>query len=326
MTRCISKFVGRTYNRTSSEILLPSCSISTSSASLSRFIPKHNPVRDEDVELLQQLINGNKPISVLTGAGISTESGLPDYRSQEVGLFARTTYKPITIQAFLQDPERRQGYWARNYIAWPSFRDFQPNVTHKILADWKSEGIISTLVTQNVDCLHQKAGCEDVIELHGNSFTVNCLSCSYRMDRNDFQNILNDLNPDFKVGAREGLEIRPDGDISISPEVAKSFIYPGCPECKGLLKPSVVFFGENVTKEVVDSVYSGITKSNFLLILGSSLEVYSGYRFLLHALENKAKVVIVNIGKTRADRLNPKPGLHFIRARVGHLLPRIQVS
>ena len=298
---------------------------STSSLS-SRFIPKHDPAKDEDVQLLQELINKNQAICVMTGAGVSTESGLPDYRSHEVGMFARTTYKPITIQAFVNDAERRQAYWARNYIAWPSFRDFKPNICHVTLSRWQEKGVLSCLVTQNVDTLHQKSGSADVIELHGNSFTIHCLKCSYRIDRHHFQKVLDLLNPDFKVGSKEGLEMRPDGDINISAEVSRSFKYPDCPHCQGLLKPAVVFFGDNVPKDVVERVYSGIKSSNSMLILGSSLEVYSGYRFVLYALELKKPVIIVNIGSTRADRLvESNSGLHFIRARVGEILPKIAV-
>jgi NAD-dependent deacetylase sirtuin 4 len=315
----LSKFLSRLPFRSSTRYA------ATSSVS-SRFVPKHDPVTEEDVELVERLISQGHPICVLTGAGISTESGLPDYRSHEVGLFARTTYKPITIQAFVGDAERRQGYWARNYLAWPSFRDFKPNVSHEILAKWQSKGIVSSLVTQNVDTLHQKAGSKDVVELHGNSFTIHCMKCSYKIERDNFQKVLDFLNPDFKVGVKQGLEIRPDGDINISTEVAHTFKYPDCPTCKGLLKPSVVFFGDNVQKDVVDNVYKGIQGCKLMLILGSSLEVYSGYRFLLHALENKKTIVIVNIGPTRADRLmHSKTGLHFIRARVGDVLSKISV-
>jgi len=260
----------------------------------------------------------------LTGAGVSTESGLPDYRSHDVGLFARTTYKPITIQAFLKDPDRRQAYWARNFIAWPGFRSSEPNVTHFTLTEWQRKGLVSSLVTQNVDRLHQKAGSIDVIELHGNSAQVQCISCCFKIDRDNFQIILNQLNPDFKIGFNEGLQVRPDGDIQISPQVAELFKYPSCPECNGILKPTVVFFGENVPKEVVNSVYSGISKSQLLLILGSSLQVYSGYRFVLHALENAKPVVIVNIGPTRADHLSSKSGVLFVRGRVGEVVSRIK--
>ncbi|KAI1294906.1 NAD-dependent protein deacylase Sirt4 [Halotydeus destructor] len=290
--------------------------------SLGNFVPKHELATDDEVEALSDFLSFHRTITVLTGAGISTESGLPDYRSEEVGLYARSNHKPIEQKEFVENEERRKRYWARNYNGWPRLVNIQPNIAHRTLADWESRGKINLLVTQNVDRLHQKAGSKNVIELHGSGYTVKCLSCTYRVARTQFQNTLDSLNGHLKEDfARASDEIRPDGDVELSESLVSRFIVAPCPGCGGLLKPDIVFFGDNVPKERVLNVYRSIESTEALLVIGSSLHVYSGYRFILHAKDHGKPTAIVSIGKSRADHLD---NVLFVRRRAGDILPRIR--
>lgn len=176
------------------------------------FIPKHGEVCQHYIEQLQELIDGSPRLLILTGAGVSTESGIPDYRSEGVGLYARSNHKPIQHQDFMKFKHMRQRYWARNYFGWPKFSSVQPNTTHHTLARWESKEKILAIITQNVDRLHHKAGSKSVIELHGCAYEVKCMNCSHIISRNDFQKVLTSLNSHLKV---DRVEVRPDADVEL---------------------------------------------------------------------------------------------------------------
>ena len=259
----------------------------------------------------------DKPkILVLTGAGCSTESGIPDYRSANVGLYARTNHKPIQMQDFVKSANTRRRYWARNYVGWERFSSIKPNSTHIKLAKMERELRLSGVITQNVDTLHTKAGSKDVIELHGSGFEVICLSCKYSIDRHDFQLILNQLNPEV---VDTSTMMRPDGDVELSQETVDNFVIPPCPDCGGNLKPKIVFFGDNVPMERIQRIVRKGIDSDGLLVLGSSLTVFSGFRIVLQTKEIGLPVAIVNIGETRGD---PKADLK-INAKVGDIIPKL---
>lgn len=267
----------------------------------SSFIPKHKPVEDKDVQLLKDFIFSSVNLVALTGAGISTESGIPDYRSEGVGLYARTNHKPIQYQEFIKHPHTRQRYWARNFVGWERFSSVQPNDTHKILQHLEEEGPLSCVITQNVDNLHQKAGSQNVITLHGSAFTVICTNCNTKVDRYKVQEELKIDNP--MAFENIATMIRPDGDVEIPLEFVEKFKTPKCKTCHYDLKPDIVFFGDNVPKAIVHQVEQTVHNCDSLLVLGSSLQVFSSYRIILQALDECKNICIVNIGPTRADKL-----------------------
>lgn len=281
------------------------------------YVPKHNLVQDCDINYLEDFLLSRPNILVLTGAGISTESGIPDYRSENVGLYARSNHKPIQHMEFVKSVSVRQRYWTRNYVGWPKFSSTIPNATHYALAKFEREGRIQGIVTQNVDRLHSKAGTKNVIEVHGSGFIVMCLSCDYEIDRHEFQNILNTLNPEFHIQAPD--MIRPDGDVEIPQQFVDNFKVPPCPQCGGSLKPKIVFFGDNVPKKTVDKINRMIYDSDGLLVLGSSLTVFSGYRIALETKDLNLPVSIVNIGETRGDHL----AYIKISAKCGDIIPKL---
>ena len=184
------------------------------------FVPANRPLLEEELNVLQNFLRRTDRLFVMTGAGVSTESGIPDYRSEKVGLYARTDHRPIQYQEFLKSADRRQKYWARNFVAWPQFSSFQPNICHQMLAQWERDGRILWLVTQNVDALHTKAGSRKVTELHGCSHRVHCLNCSYKMTRPDMQKLIIEFNPDWNI---ESVDIAPDGDVQLRDEEVKNF-------------------------------------------------------------------------------------------------------
>lgn len=281
------------------------------------FVPKHSPVEESDIRILENFILDSKRIFILTGAGISTESGIPDYRSDEVGLYARSNHKPVQYLEFLKKPDVRQRYWARNYIGWERFSGCEPNATHKSIRDLEIiHNKVSAVVTQNVDSLHFKAGSKNVIELHGTAYRVLCLRCNNSYTRYDIQDYLRELNPEMR---ETSTMIRPDGDVEISQEKIKEFKPPFCKNCGGVLKPDIVFFGDNVPKNRVQQVQDCVSNSDSILVLGSSLSVFSGYRIILQAKEENKKIMIVNIGPTRADKIVKLR----ISAKCGDILPKI---
>lgn len=184
------------------------------------FVPICEEASAHELEKLQHFINDHHKLFVLTGAGISTESGIPDYRSEGVGLYATSTTRPVTFADFLKNSSVRQRYWARNFVGWPKFSSFQPNRAHYILSDWERQRRVHWLVTQNVDALHYKAGSQNVTELHGSAHRVHCLSCSFTVTRHEMQDMIQELNPGWSVQAAG---VRPDGDIDISADLIKDF-------------------------------------------------------------------------------------------------------
>lgn len=226
-------------------------------------MPRHLPPSPQEVYQLSSFISSHAPLLLLTGAGVSTESGIPDYRSEGVGLYARSNHRPMKIQEFLSSPAAQRRYWARNYFGWPRFSRLEPNRCHQTISNWEQEypQVISGLVTQNVDGLHQKAGSLGVIELHGTGHLVKCLECDYQINRALFQNVLQDMNSHLPVELAEEEDnpqdkIRPDGDVHLVESAIQSFNLAPCPKCGvGPLKPDIVFFGDNVPRHRVDKIY-----------------------------------------------------------------------
>nr|ALS04486.1 NAD-dependent deacetylase sirtuin-4 [Acartia pacifica] len=219
----------------------------------------------------------------------------------------------------MERPMARQSYWARNFIGWPRWSNFQPNLSHRTLARWEDTGKISQLVTQNVDQLHYKAGSRNVVELHGTNSLVRCMSCCYYLPRMQFQRILEQQNPTMIPRVAD---IRPDGDVELTEDEVKQFKVPSCPKCSGFLKPNVVFFGDNVPRPRVDQVRRKVDESDSLLVIGSSLYVFSAFRFINQAVENRIPIAIINIGPTRGDKMADLK----IEAKSGDVLPNIDFA
>ncbi|MEM5421521.1 NAD-dependent protein deacetylase [Paraburkholderia ferrariae] len=249
------------------------------------------------LDALQAFVERHPRLFVLTGAGISTDSGIPGYRDEN-GAWKRSP--PITLQEFLGSESMRRRYWARSLIGWPTVGLAQPNGAHHALARLGAAGYARTLVTQNVDGLHQRAGSRDVIELHGSIAQVHCLDCGAQYTRASIQPELEARNPAI-VGA--SAEPAADGDAHLDFDGANAFHVPACAACGGMLKPSVVFFGENVPRERVASASNALDEADAVLVVGSSLMVYSGYRFCAWAQQRGKPVAAINMGKTRADPL-----------------------
>ncbi|CAL9704793.1 unnamed protein product [Knipowitschia caucasica] len=264
------------------------------------FVPPVSSTDVQYVEQLQDFVSRARHLFVLTGAGLSTESGIPDYRSEKVGLYARTTRRPMDHMEFVRSAKSRQRYWARNFVGWPQFSSHQPNTAHKALQQWEQRSKLHWLVTQNVDALHSKAGQRRLTELHGCIHRVICLGCSNISGREDLQRRFENLNPEWTAHAGA---VAPDGDVFLEDEQVLNFRVPPCGHCGGILKPHVTFFGDSVSKPKVQFVHEKLAESDAVLVVGSSLQVYSGYRFLLAANDRKIPVAIINIGSTRADHL-----------------------
>jgi NAD-dependent SIR2 family protein deacetylase len=255
---------------------------------------------------LTDFIAGAKRLVVLTGAGCSTESGIPDYRSPGG---AWTRHKPIYFSAFVRSAEVRRFYWARSYRGWPRFDRARPNAAHHALAQLEAQGRVHQLITQNVDDLHQEAGSRAVVQLHGRNRVVVCLDCGGEIAREEMQQRLADLNAEWLAAAPwhnlrgEEADFAPDGDADVARELVGDFRVPECHRCGGVLKPAVVFFGESVPREKVTYAMSRVDEADALLVVGSSLTVWSGFRFAKRAAERGLPLAIVNIGPTRADDL-----------------------
>ncbi|MFA7279408.1 MAG: NAD-dependent protein deacetylase [Sterolibacterium sp.] len=246
---------------------------------------------------LSGFITQHRPVLVLTGAGCSTDSGIPDYRD-EAGQWRRR--QPVTHQEFLAAPAVRQRYWARSMVAWPNFQRAAPNAVHRILADLEKAGYVSCLVTQNVDGLHQEAGQDRLIEIHGNIGQVVCMACGEQSTRAALQQRLESHNPRF-CGLTAPLA--PDGDADFAVKDLSDFVIPGCRNCGGVLKPDVVFFGDNIPRPRVTAAMAALGEAAALLVVGSSLMVYSGFRFCQQAQALGKPIAAVNRGITRADHL-----------------------
>ncbi len=235
-------------------------------------------------------------VVVLSGAGLSTESGIPDYRGP-TGTLRRAT--PMTYQTFVGDGVARRRYWARSHLGWRTITRAVPNAGHRAVADLQRAGLIAGIVTQNVDGLHQAAGATGVIELHGSLADVTCLTCGDLIPRSELDRRLREANPVFDAAVAA---VNPDGDVDLADDDLTGFHVVDCGVCgSGILKPDVVFFGENVPRSRVDRCFEMVASARVLLVLGSSLTVMSGRRFVLAALRAGTPVVIVNQGATRLD-------------------------
>lgn len=234
---------------------------------------------------------------VLTGAGISLPSGIPTYRDSN-GKW--TGSQPIQHADYLKDAAIRQRYWARSLVGWRNFGKAQPNAAHTALAQAEQLGRLSLLVTQNVDRLHQRAGSEQVVDLHGRLDQVVCLDCEALSDRAALQLRLEEANSDFDVQASQ---LRPDGDADVPDELIARVQVPTCEACGGVLKPDVVFFGDNVPRDRVALCQQTLAESDAMLVIGSSLQVYSGFRFCRQASMLGIPLFCINPGATRADEL-----------------------
>jgi NAD-dependent SIR2 family protein deacetylase len=234
-------------------------------------------------------------VLILTGAGISTESGIPDYRGP-TGLARRA--EPMTYQTFTGSAAARQRYWARSHLGWRHIAGAAPNAGHHAVAELDGRGLLTGIITQNVDGLHQAAGAPAVTELHGNIGRVACLGCGQRTPRADLDRRLRAANPGWDAQVSH---INPDGDAVLDSGAVTGFRVVDCGSCGGLLKPDVVFFGENVPPPRVAGCYDMVGRSGALLVLGSSLTVMSGYRFVRRAAQQGIPVAIINQGRTRGD-------------------------
>ena len=261
---------------------------------------------------------------VLSGAGLSTDSGIPDYRGPTG---ARRTQAPMTYQAFTRDPVARHRYWARSHVGWRHIARADPNAGHRAVADLQASGLLVGIVTQNVDGLHQAAGARDVVELHGSLDRVVCLHCRALSDRGELADRLHAANPRFDAVATR---INPDGDAELPDEALAGFVMVPCAVCgTDALKPDVVYFGEPVPKDRVARSFALTDAARSVLVLGSSLTVMSGYRFVLRAAARGRPVAIVNQGVTRGDdradvRIDAPLGqvLPDLAARVGATWPQ----
>jgi NAD-dependent SIR2 family protein deacetylase len=237
-------------------------------------------------------------VLVLSGAGMSTGSGIPDYRGPN-GAYARG-HQPMTYQNFLRNEDGRRRYWARSHVGWNTFSRAQPNAAHVAVAQMERDGFVDSVITQNVDGLHQSAGSSHVIDLHGRLNRVICLNCGAMQDRTEVHERLVEVNPDFSTHVNR---INPDGDYEIPDGQLVDFKIVSCKACQGILKPDVVYFGESVPVKRVDAAFELVNRCSTLLVLGSSLMVYSGRRFVDHAHKNGKTVVIINQGETRCDHI-----------------------
>ena len=252
-------------------------------------------------------------VVVLSGAGLSTDSGIPDYRGPS-GSARRTT--PMTYQAFTRDPVARRRYWARSHLGWRTIGEARPNDGHRAVARLQELGALDGIITQNVDGLHQAAGATDVVELHGNLARITCLDCGELTTRTALADRLDATNPDFAATASA---INPDGDAELDDTELDGFTVVDCTGCGGMLKPDVVYFGETVPPERVARSFELVGDARTLLVLGSSLTVMSGRRFVLRAVKDGVRVAIVNRGVTRGE---PYAGL-LVDAPLGIVLPHL---
>lgn len=270
-----------------------------------------------------ELLRGRR-IVALAGAGCSTESGIPDYRGSDAELRKRS---PIQYGEFVGRAEARTRYWSRSTIGWPRFSAKRPNPAHDALARLEAAGSVRGIITQNVDGLHHAAGSRRVVELHGSLASVRCLDCAGLTSRDRVQERILAMNPGWierleRRTSRARLASAPDGDAEIPAWALEGFRVPDCGACGGVLKPDVVLFGENVPKDRVDEAWRLFEEGDALLVLGSSLTVYSGRRFVYRAVRDRVPIVVINIGATRADDVAAVK----VEARLGHVLPGLAES
>ena len=258
-------------------------------------VPPPSPGEERQLQRAVRLLAG-KRLALLTGAGLSTDSGIPDYRGPDA-----PPRNPMTYQQFVGDPDLRRRYWARNHVGWHHLRAAAPNAGHYAVVELQRRGLLAGVITQNVDRLHSAAGAADVIDLHGRYDQVICLSCQTRFPRSEIARLLTDLNPGYLERTRIDGEMAPDADADIAD--TDDFHVAECPVCGGMLKPDFVYFGENVPKDRVADAFAVVDAASALLVAGSSLTVMSGLRFVRHAAKTAKPVVIINRGFTRGDSL-----------------------
>ncbi|MFC8302648.1 NAD-dependent protein deacetylase [Specibacter sp. NPDC057265] len=274
--------------------------------------PKEMAVVDSIAAMLK-----GRPVALLTGAGLSTDSGIPDYRGP-----GSAPRNPVTYQEFMNDAPLRRRYWARNHLGWAHMRQAAPNAGHYAVAALEQAGQLTGIITQNVDRLHESAGAREVVDLHGRFDQIVCMNCSTTYSRAFLAVVLEELNPGFldAVEAAGGVEAAPDADAALeSEQLINSFKVAKCPLCGGLLKPDFVFFGENVPKDRVERSYAMVDAAQVLLVAGSSLTVMSGLRFVKKAAKDGKPVIIINRGKTRGD----EQATVKLEAGVGESLSRL---
>ncbi len=252
-------------------------------------------------------------ITVLAGAGCSTESGIPDYRGPRGSL---RTSEPMRYQEFMGSGPARARYWSRSMVGWPRFSSARPNRGHRALARLEDAGIVAGVITQNVDGLHRAAGSRRVVDLHGDLARVRCTACDTALERWAMQARLTALNPGFESAVRT---FTADGDAELQDGAESSFRVPSCEHCGGILKPDVVFFGEKVPAERVERAWQLYEEGEVLMVVGSSLAVFSGRRFVLRAQRDDKPVAIVNLGPTRGDEVAALK----VEGRLGQVLPEL---
>lgn len=272
----------------------------------------HVDTEPKGITTLVELLAGRTAVA-LTGAGCSTESGIPDYRGPET---IKKPRNPIRGPAFVKDEALRRRYWARALVGWERFSRAAPNPAHLALAQLEGAGLLRGIVTQNVDRLHHAAGSRRVVELHGALAEVRCLDCGVLEDRDSVQARLHAANPDALSG---GVAIAPDGDADLPEQALERFRVVPCLHCGGVMKPNVVFFGDNVPRPTVDAAFSLVDEADVLLVLGTSLQVFSGYRFVLHAAKKGTPMAFVNLGDARGQ----EHATVRVEARVGRVLPLV---
>jgi NAD+-dependent protein deacetylase sirtuin 4 len=277
-------------------------------------------------EALLDLLRGRRAV-ILCGAGCSTESGIPDYR----GTGAPRRRAPVQYQEFIGGESARARYWSRSAVGWPRMRASRPNDAHRALVRLERGGAAAGIITQNVDGLHHAAGSRRVVELHGSLAAVRCLDCGVGTTRDAFQARLLALNaewaarigmpasPDARRGAAAAAPTAPDGDAEVPATAVASFRVPACEACGGIMKPDVVFFGENVPADRVADAWRVFEEGDVLLVVGSSLAVYSGRRFVYRACRDGVPIAVINQGPTRADEVAAVK----VEARLGSVLPAI---
>jgi len=302
----------------------PSLTAATTRLSTSRTLPleTHDLGTFDD---LVDLVSGGGVV-VLSGAGLSTESGIPDYRGPD----GTRRVEPMTYGEFAGSPEARRRYWARSYIGWQRFNAAEPNEGHRVVTDLQAAGYVGPIITQNVDGLHQASGATDVIELHGSLDRAVCLTCGEYTSRIGLHQRMTEANPGFMerfaeaartVGSQWGEQVRPDGDIVLADELVASFHAPRCLVCDhDTVKPDVVFFGESVPKPLVERCFGLVEAAGAVLVLGSSLAVMSGYRFVRRAHQRGVPVAIVTRSATRGDA----EATIRLHAPLGETLPRLR--
>ena len=283
------------------------------------FVPPSPPPSLASVSALSDFVASSQRLCVLTGAGLSTESGLQDYRSPGVGAYS-VGHKPMTHRAFVSDEHSRKRYWARSFLGWPRWSKTQPNVGHAALASLAAAGRLSSCITQNVDRLHHKSGhVGRLIELHGTTHVVGCLSCGAETCREELQSRLQAENASWSVPEPSANEFRPDGDREVSDEALAAFRVVRCVSCGGDLKPTVVFFGDSLPSGVAADAQRCVDDADALLVVGSSLSTRSAYRLVTSAADRGLPVALLTLGESRADHL----ATLRVQARAGETLQRV---